>query len=88
MMEPRIEKFPHPLGQEYAWVHGDRVLGSVTPVRAQEHAKAPKLWRAVAGQRVVGLFTGNDGRLAAMRAVQHFSKHLWANAQGGRHAGE
>ncbi len=74
-MEPRIEKYPHPHGVEYAWVIGDRVLGSVMPAGAQEHDKARKLWRAIAGQRVVGLFTGKNGRLAAMRAVQHFTRH-------------
>ena len=76
-MEPRIEKYPHPLGVIYAWVHDDRVLGSVTPYRDQAHPKAPKAWRATVGQREVGVFVGKRGRVLAMRAVQHFSKHLW-----------
>ena len=77
---PIIEKWPHPLGIEYALVHGEKILGSVLPVAAlPKDGKTRKRWRAVVLQREIGIFTGSDGRLVAMRAVQHFAKHLWAD---------
>ena len=79
MTEPEIQKWPHPLGTEYAWTFGDKILGSVVPMgAAATDGKTRKRWRAVVLQREIGIFTGSDGRLVAMRAVQHFSKHLWA----------
>ena len=35
-MEPTIEKWPHPHGTEYAWVHGDKILGSVVPLAERQ----------------------------------------------------
>jgi len=79
-MEPTIEKWPHPHGTEYAWVHGDKILGSVVPLGAPAgDGKTRRKWRAMVLQREVGVFTGNDGRIKAMRAVRHFAKHLWVN---------
>jgi hypothetical protein len=83
MIEPVIEKWPHPQGIEYAWVWGEKILGSVIPVEVPDNDKKPKKWKAIANQRVVGVFTGVDGRLVAMRAVQHFTKHIWSNHSPG-----
>jgi hypothetical protein len=82
MNEPTIEKWPHPLGIEYALVHGEKILGSVIPVgAAATDGKTPKRWKALVLHREVGIFSGKRGRLVAMRAVQHFAKHLWAGVR-------
>jgi hypothetical protein len=31
--------------------------------------------------RVVGVYTGANGRVVAMQAVRHFSKHMWCKVQ-------
>ena len=73
MDEPFIEKWPHPLGVENVLSLGDKILGSVVPMDKQEPNKLRR-WRALVGQRTVGIFSSKDGRLKAMRVVQHFSK--------------
>jgi hypothetical protein len=70
--EPHLEKWPHEYGIEYCWLVGDHVLGTVTPVAPQVSAKEPKRWRAAAGGRLIGVFTGKCGRMEASRAVLHF----------------
>ena len=75
-MEPFIEKWDHPYGTEYCLVFNDKILGSVVPMDKQELNKLRR-WRALVNHRIVGVFTGADGRLCAMRAVRHFAKHLW-----------
>ena len=75
-MEPMIEKWPHPLGTEYCLVFGDKILGSVVPMDKPALNQRQR-WRALVNHRIVGVFTGADGRLCAMRAVRHFAKHLW-----------
>ena len=80
--EPVIEKWPHPHGVEYAWVLGDRVLGSVVPHGSTpDQAERRKQWKALAGHRTVGIFTGRNGRFAAMRAVQHLTWPAWRGVQ-------
>ena len=76
MEEPIIEKHPHENGIEYMLVYGEKILGSVVPMD-KPVPNQRRRWRAVVGQRNVGVFTSNDGRLCAMRAVRHFSRHLW-----------
>ncbi len=77
MIEPVIEKWPHPQGIEYAWVWGEKILGSVIPVEVPNNDKKPKKWKAIAGQKVVGIFNGQDGRLKAMRTIQYLTEHIW-----------
>jgi hypothetical protein len=73
MDEPLIEKWPHPLGVEYVLSLGDKILGSVVPMDKYEPNKLRR-WKALVGQRTVGIFSSKDGRFAAMRVVRHFSK--------------
>ena len=75
--EPAIEKWPHPQGIEYAWVIGDRILGTVAPHGPEPGPKQPKRWRARVGRWTIGIYAGKRGRIAAVRAVKHFTKHLW-----------
>lgn len=77
-MQPRIEKYPHEFGQEYAWVFQQQVLGSVMPICQPVRGQRNK-WRAIVDSRVVGIYTGKVGRFNAMSAVKHFTKHKWVN---------
>jgi hypothetical protein len=79
-LQPTIEKWSHPHGTEYAWVLGDRVLGSVVPMSSPVINQRQK-WMALVGQRNVAVFTSKDGRLVAMQYVKHFTKHLWCGVQ-------
>ena len=82
MTEPEIQKWPHPFGTEYCLVLGDKILGSVIPMDKPALNQRQR-WRALVGHRIVGVFTGADGRLCAMRAVRHFAKHLWCGERVG-----
>ena len=82
LTEPEIQKWPHPLGTEYCLVFGDKILGSVVPMNKQELNKLRR-WKALVNHRNVGVFTGADGKLCAMRCVRHFAKHLWCGERVG-----
>ena len=79
-LQPTIEKLPHPHGIEYAWMLGDRVLGSVVPMNSPVTNQRQK-WMALVGQKNIAVFTSKEGRLVAMRCVKHFTKHLWCGVQ-------
>ena len=74
-MEPEVERYSHQFGHEYAWVYQGKILGTVAPIRKGQ----PTKWRAMVNSRVVGVYTGANGRVVAMQAVRHFSKHMWVN---------
>ena len=76
-----LEKYPHEHGIEYVLMLDKMILGSVAPYGPPPaDPKKRRLWRATAGGRVVGIFTGKNGRYAAVQAIRCHTRKIWGGS--------
>jgi hypothetical protein len=83
MIESKVEKRPSPHGgKEFHIECNGVVVGSVLPYGdPPTDGKTRKKWKAIVNGVLHGIYTGQQGRIIAIRSVKHLSKHLRMDIQ-------
>jgi hypothetical protein len=83
MTESKVEKRPSPHGgREFHISCNGVVVGSVLPYGdPPTDGKTRKKWKAIVDGVLHGIYTGQQGRIIAIRVVKHMSKHLRLDIQ-------